>query len=90
MLNNGYCTCKQCEGDFTTGDGEPVGGCGLEQDPKLSVSICMNCRDGRHNLSYRVFCETLIYARDKDQATELGYDALKDEDYSVERVKFES
>lgn len=85
-----YCKCPQCEGDFTETDGTPVGGCGNEADDrlvKLGNVMCMECRDGSHIKSYRVFCETMIYARDEQQAAELGYQVLRDEDYQVERME---
>jgi len=85
-----YCQCQLCEGDFTNADGTPVGACDNEADDrlmKIGNIMCMQCRDGSHVLTYRVFCETLIYARDEEQAAEIGYQVLHEEDYQVERME---
>jgi len=85
-----YCQCQLCEGDFTSADGTPVGACSNDIDDRLlkaGTKLCMECRDGSHVKSYRVFCETLIYARDEEQAAELGYQTLHEEDYQVEKME---
>jgi len=53
------------------------------------TTICMECRDGKHNKPYRVFCETVVFARDMDQGFEIGCQELDDEKYQIENWKSE-
>ena len=76
-----YCRCKTCVGDFGSKDSR---NCDNEVD--IGEKKCGECRDGHHIKEYRLYCETIVYARDEEAAYELGYQDIKDEDYHLEEL----
>ena len=77
MEKNKYCTCKTCDGDF--------GETNCDEFPENGI-LCTYCNEGEHIKRYRLFCETIVNARDSEAAYELGYQDIKEEDYQLEEL----